>query len=235
MAAAPGRFEVRSLALVVVLVAALAEGAVAAPLSATVEVRNGRPTLLVDGAPEYPMLYALTDVPGGRFSWEDVPARNVREFARTVGVRLFQLDLAMEHVLLEDGAVDLAVARRQIRGVLDARADAGVVFRLHVRPPRWWLARHPEELTVFLDAATQPEHVAGHNRFIEDDLKAVPRVSLASSRWLREMGDVVARFCGTSPGRRKGTPSSASRWPPASTASGTTGASPTTRWTAGPR
>ena len=185
----------RPLVLVVVLAAALAAGAVAAPLSAKVEVRNGRPTLLVDGAPEYPMLYALTDVPGGRFSWEDVPARNVRAFARTVGVRLFQLDLAMEHVFLEDGTVDLAVARRQIQGVLDARADAGVVLRLHVRPPRWWLARHPEELTVFLDAATQPEHVAGHNRFIEDDLKAVPRVSLASSRWLREMGDVVGRFC----------------------------------------
>jgi hypothetical protein len=179
----------------VILVAALPAEAVAAPLSAKVEVRNGRPTLLVDGAPEYPMLYALTDVPGGRFSWEDVPARNVREFARTAGVRLFQLDLAMEHVLLEDGTVDLTVARRQIRGLLDARADAGVVLRLHVRPPRWWLARHPEELTTFLDTATQPEHVAGHNRFIEDDLKAVPRVSLASGRWLREMGDVVARFC----------------------------------------
>ena len=27
------------------------------------------------------------------------------------------------------------------------------------------------------------------------DLKAVPRVSLASERWLRETGDVVARFC----------------------------------------
>ena len=186
----------RPLATLVFLVsAALAAGAVAAPSSAKVEVRNGRPTLLVDGVPEYPMFYALTDVPGGRFSWEDVPARNVREFARTAGVRLFQLDLAMEHVFLEDGTVDLTVARRQIQGVLAARADAGVVFRLHVRPPRWWLARHPEELTVFLDAATQPEHVAGHNRFIEDDLKAVPRVSLASERWLREMGDVVARFC----------------------------------------
>jgi hypothetical protein len=186
----------RPLALAVVLGAALAGVAVAAPLSARVEVRNGRPTLLVDGAPEVPMLYALTDVPGGRFSWEDVPARNVREFARTAGVRLFQLDVAMEHVFLEDGKVDLTVARRQIQGVLAARADAGVVFRLHVRPPRWWLARHPEELTVFLDTAMQPEHVAGHNRFIEDDLKPVPRVSLASTRWLREMGDVVARFCG---------------------------------------
>ena len=181
--------------LVFLLPAAFAAGNSAAPRSATVEVRHGRPTLLVDGVPEYPMFYALTDVPGGRFSWEDVPARNVREFARTAGVRLFQLDLAMEHVLLEDGTVDLTVARRQIQGVLAARADAGVVFRLHVRPPRWWLARHPGELTVFLDAATQPEHVAGHNRFIEDDLKAVPRVSLASERWLREMGTVVARFC----------------------------------------
>ncbi len=181
--------------LVFLLPAALAAGTYAAPLSAKVEVRNGRPTLLVDGIPEYPMFYALTDVPGGRFSWEDVPARNVREFARTAGVRLFQVDLAMEHVFLENGTVDLSVARKQIQGVLAARADAGVVFRLHVRPPRWWLARHPEELTVYLDAATQPEHGAGHNRFIEDDLKAVPRASLASERWLREMGDVVARFC----------------------------------------
>ena len=164
-------------------------------LSATVERRNGRPTLLVNGAPEYPMFYALTDVPGGRFSWEDVPARNVREFARTVGVRLFQFDLAMEHVWLEDGRVDLTIARKQIQGALQARRDAGVVFRLHVRPPRWWLPLHPEELTGYLDAATQPEHVAGHNRFIEDDLTPVPRVSLASERWRQEAGAVVARFC----------------------------------------
>ena len=140
------------------------------------------------------MFYALTDVPGGRFAWEDVPAHNVRQFARLAGVRLFQFDLPMEHVWREDDTIDLDVARRQIRAALAARADAAVVFRLHVRPPRWWMAKHPEEQTSYLDTATSPEYVAGHNRFIEDDLKPVPRVSLASEAWRRELGAVVARF-----------------------------------------
>jgi len=192
---------VRALATwIVSLAAGLASAAPPAPpasavLSARVEVRNGRPQLLVNDQPEYPMFYALTDVPGGRFSWEDVPAHNVGQFARVVGVRLFQFDLAMEHVWLEDGTIDLGVARRQIQGALAARADAAVVFRLHVRPPRWWVLRHPAEQTAFLDTPTLPEYVAGHNRFIEDDLKAVPRVSLASDLWRDEAAAVVARFC----------------------------------------
>ena len=146
-------------ALVFLLSAALAAGTSAAPLSARVETRNGRPTLLVNDVPEYPMFYALTDVPGGRFSWEDVPAHNVSQFARIAGVRLFQFDLAMEHVWLEDGSVDLGVARRQLQGALSARPDAAVVFRLHVSPPRWWLRRHPEEQTGFLDTPTVPEYI----------------------------------------------------------------------------
>jgi hypothetical protein len=165
------------------------------PLTAEIRPWLGRPALFVNGQPQYPLFYALTDTPGGRFSWEDVPAHNVRQFARLADVRLFQFDLAMEHLWLPDGTLSLEIARKQVQGVLAARPDAAVVFRLHVRPPRWWLAAHSEENTGFLDAEISPEYTSGHNRFMEDDLKPIPRASLASRRWLDELGEVVARFC----------------------------------------
>lgn len=55
--------RVVSLALLVAPTARGDEPPVVPPaeLSSRVEVRNGRPTLLVNGVPEDPMFYALTD------------------------------------------------------------------------------------------------------------------------------------------------------------------------------
>lgn len=165
-----------------------------AGLSGEVRMHLGRPTIFLDGSPTVPFFYALTDVPGGRWSWEDVPAHNVRQFATRVGARLFQFDLSLEHVWREDGTLDLALARQQIAGATAARSDAAVMLRLHVRPPRWWMKRHPEEGVAYLDADAKPDFDAGWNRYIEDDLRSPARTSLGSRRWLDEVGPVVERF-----------------------------------------
>ena len=108
----------------------------AAPVSAEVKAWNGKPTLFVNSQPTYACFYALTDCPGGRWSWEEIPQQSIRQFA-AIGFRLFQLDLFLESVWPAQGPLDIEPARRQIRGVLDACPEGAVVLRWHLNAPRW--------------------------------------------------------------------------------------------------
>ena len=96
------------------------------PVSACVEQRHGRPTLLLNHEPVAPLLYALSDCPGARWTWEEVPSRNIAEFAQR-GVRLFQADVWFEQMLTAADTIDVSLAQRQIAGVL-AAAPGGAAF-----------------------------------------------------------------------------------------------------------
>jgi len=152
-------------------------------------MHNGRPVLDVDGERVAPMFYALTDVPGGRWSWEELSQHNIRQFCLQ-GVRLFQVDVFFDHVWMPDGTLDLAIPQKQIRGILDVCPDANVVFRFHVTAPKWWARQHPDEWVAYADMPDDepydPEQPFGFPRIIENDLYAVPRVSFASTRWREE-------------------------------------------------
>lgn len=156
------------------------------PLSSRVELLNGRPTIMINGTPETPLIYALTDVPGGRWSWEELAQHNIRQFARQ-GIRLFQVDLFLDHVWQEGAAIDITPARRQIAGILEACPDAAVFFRFHVTAPKWWMKRHPEEWVRYADVEPQDESSEGFPRIIEEDNNPVRRVSMASALWRDEM------------------------------------------------
>ncbi len=164
------------------------------PCTAAVEIRLGQPHLIIDGEPTVPAIYALTDVPGGRWSWEEVPARNIRLFAEH-GIHLVQLDVFSDDLWREDGSVDPAVAVRQIRGAVAVSPQARVMFRLHMNAPRWWLRRHPEEATAYADAPAEPDLDWGLNRHIEEDPGHPIRASLASARWLSDAVGYIERFC----------------------------------------
>ena len=62
------------------------------PQTAEVKPFNGKPALFVNGRPEAPDFYSLTHAYGARWSWEEVPQRNLKNFSDQ-GFRLFQLDL----------------------------------------------------------------------------------------------------------------------------------------------
>lgn len=167
----------------------------AQPLSAELRAHQGRPTIFVNGRPEAPVFYALTDVPGGRWSWEEVPQQNLRNFCEA-GIRLFQVDLFLEQCWLSPDSLNLTIAQQQVRGVLEACPQAAVVFRLHLNPPNWWLAENPDEQVAY-EAGTpaQPFTPLHLSRLVQDDAGLPVRVSLASERWRKEAGDVLARFC----------------------------------------
>jgi hypothetical protein len=154
---------------------------------------SNRPTIFINGAPESPVVYALTDVPGGRWSWEELPQHNIRQFCAR-GIRLFQVDLFFDHCWMPDGSVDISPAVRQIAGVLSACPDAGVFFRFHVTAPKWWMHNHPEEWVRYADAEPREESSEGMPRIIEEDNGPVQRVSMASSLWKSEATEKLRTF-----------------------------------------
>lgn len=171
--------------------------AVMAQKAKTAEVRShdGLPALWVDGQRQLPFFYALTHVVGGRWSWEELPAHNLRR-AGEVGIKLYQVDLWFEDIWQEGRkALDMDLVRRQLRGVLDACPDAGIVVRLHVNAPMWWNRAHPDECVQFANGALEkfPEGLPFNHE--DGDIFRSLRASLASEQWRRESGARVVEFC----------------------------------------
>lgn len=164
------------------------------PFSSSVEMRSGRPTLVLNGVPHAPLIYALSDCPGGRWPWEEVPARNLRVFAEQ-GVRLFQLDLWLEQLLQPDGTVAPDLAQRMIRAVREQCADGAVMFRLHVNPPLAWCRAHPAECVGYADIEAREDEAWGLRRPIATDSGNPIRASFASLAWQEWANARLAEFC----------------------------------------
>lgn len=164
-------------------------------LSAEVRPYQGKPGLYINGKPVYPMFYSLTDCPGGCWSWESLPQSSLKRFADT-GVRLFQVDLFMEHVWPEEDVFDITPMQKQVQGVLKICPEAAVVVRLHVNAPRWWMDLHPEESVQYAGVTLREENTfPAVRRIIDDDLEPVQRNSMASDLWRETMSQKLARFC----------------------------------------
>jgi hypothetical protein len=166
-----------------------------AALSADIKPYQGKPTIFLNGTPEAPVFYALTDVPGGRWSWEEIPQQNLRNFCEA-GVRLFQLDLFLEHLWVSPDNFSLEKAKRQIRGVLDVCPTGAVVFRLHLNPPAWWLQQNPGEQVAYeTGVSPEPFQSFSLSRIVQDDARLPVRNSLASEKWRKEAGERLRQFC----------------------------------------
>ena len=169
---------------------------VASPvLTGQVRAYQGKPTLFIGEAPVYPMLYSLTDDPGGRWTWEELPRASMASFAEQ-GVRLFQVDLFFETIFSEADSLNIGLVQRQIRGVLDVHPDAGVFIRLHVNASPAWRRAHPEENTAYADTVgVEKTYYNLHHRLIDDDEAAPVRTSLASARWREHATHRLTTFC----------------------------------------
>ena len=155
---------------------------------------HANPTLVLNGEPVPPVLYGLTDSPGSRWTWEEVPTRNIRLFAER-GVRLFQFDLWLQHMLMPDGSLDISLARKQVRGVLDAAPGCPSMIRLHLTAPPEWCLAHPEECVAYANADPKPENPFGLIRPLANDLDHPTRASLFSSLWKTEATRYLEQFC----------------------------------------
>jgi len=163
--------------------------------TAWVKQYNGKPTLFVDNNPVAPDFYALTHAYGARWSWEEVPQRNLKNFAE-LGFRLFQLDLYFEDMWYENAdTLDIGKARRQVKGLLDVCPDASVVIRVHVNAPFWWNDQNPQECTQYADGPVDQRTYGAPFNNEDGDVDRPLRASLASMKWRRESGDRLKEFC----------------------------------------
>lgn len=124
-----------------------------------------------------------------------MPAHNLRQMTRA-GVRLFQVDLWLQDIWTGPGrALDMQLARKQVRGVLEACPEASVVIRLHVNAPVWWRQAHPEESVQYADGPAEagPQGLPFNHE--DGDIYRVDRTSLASERWRTEAGVKLREFC----------------------------------------
>lgn len=163
-------------------------------LAGEVNQYKGKPTIHINGEPHAPIIYALTDVPGGRWSWEEIQQHNIKQFSEQ-GVKLFQLDIFLDHIWYEDGSFNLDIAKKQIKGITDVDPNAGVFFRFHVNPPKWWIAKHPEENVVYDGEEPSPDQNIGLSRILEADPRNPVRPSMASENWRKASGEKLAKFC----------------------------------------
>ncbi|MDX2188370.1 MAG: hypothetical protein SFY32_00790 [Bacteroidota bacterium] len=167
------------------------------PISSKVEMYKGRPTIFINGKAELPIIYALTDVPGGRWSWEEIPQANIKLYCET-GVKIFQVDVFLQHIWKEDGTMDYSIPLKQIRGITEVCPNANVMFRFHVNAPPFWFDKNPDEAVVYDSLGTpyySPNVKYGVvQRLLDGDARATKRVSLASEKWKTEISAKVNQF-----------------------------------------
>jgi len=155
-----------------------------APIEARVSPHAGRPTIFINGDPEAPLLYHLT----GRLStnpWLPEAREHLRQFAGA-GYRLFGCEVGLASIWRRD-RLDIDLVRRQLRAIREVRKDAGVLLRLFVEPPGWWLEDHPQERAGFtlIPDTRVPEKV----RIRPQEWQ---RVSYASQAWRDDAGRQIA-------------------------------------------
>lgn len=168
----------------------------AMPKSGEIKPYRGRPTIHVNGTPMTPDIYALTHATGARWSWEEVPQHNVRNFY-DIGFRLFQLDFWLSDIWPKDGSpLDVSLAQKQIRGVLDVAPDACIILRVHTDAPYWWNEANRDQCTEYADGPIQEYYKPGPPHNNEDfSIMRSLRASLASQKWKQEAGEKLVEFC----------------------------------------
>ncbi len=164
------------------------------PISSSVQMRDGRPTLVIDGRPQAPLIYALSDCPGGRWPWEEVPARNIKLFGEQ-GVRLFQLDIWLDQMEQADGSIDPTLAQRVVRAVREQCPEGLVMFRLHVNASLAWCRANPDECVGYADIEAKEDEPWGLKRPIATDGGNPIRASFASLLWSDWAKQRLAEFC----------------------------------------
>lgn len=143
--------------------------------TSSVEVINGRPTLLVNGEAEAPMWYARPENP---YLYEE---HTVTRFA-DAGV-----DTVVSYVFLNNNYGDVWTQSGFSSEAIDAmmgmtlagNPDAKMVVAIDVNAPAWWCEQNPNELAAL--ASSTPDRT---------------NASFASSKWKEESAAIVRQVIG---------------------------------------
>ena len=156
---------------------------------------KGKTAMLVNGRPVNPYFYALTDTPGGRWSWEELPRRQLMQFTQA-GVKLFQVQIWLEDIWRKGEPLNMGLVQKQLAGVAEVAPDCVIMLRLHINAPFWWNEENPRECTEYFDGESEPhDNQVGVHRYLFGDLDRRRLHSLASLKWREETARVLEEFC----------------------------------------
>lgn len=173
----------------------LADSVYPRPLASNVQMYKGRATIFINNQPETPIIYSLTDSPGGRWTWEEFPRRNLQNFSNA-GIKIFQVSIWFQDIWSPGGNLDMELVRRQLRGVLDVDPQAGIMIRFHINAPFWWNDANPDECTQYADGPwEQDTPIWGLQRHIKGDLDRRKLHSFASVSWREITTSKIREFC----------------------------------------
>ena len=159
--------------------------------SSEVRYEKGMPALYVDGKRRLPMLFGLSDIPGSAANTA-YAQKNIAQFAAE-GIHLVTADTELRLGWHKTTPFEWEPLQEEIAACMQADPDTGVLLRLHVNAPYWWLRDHPEEQVLYNG---EPGIDNGETeRLIRDDHNHHIRASIASERWMEEAGDCLRQFC----------------------------------------
>ena len=158
---------------------------------ASIRFENGAPRLYLNDRRIPPVLFCLSDFPAAK-SNTAYAQKNIRQFQQQ-GILPVCADIDLALSWFKFSPPDFEPIQAEIAGVLDANPDAPVLLRLHVNPPYWWIRDNPEEQVLYIDHFGIDD--GERRRMIQDDHRQRIRVSLASEKWLKEAGELVAAMC----------------------------------------
>jgi hypothetical protein len=174
------------------------------PKTGKVQDYMGRPTIFVNDKPLAPIFYSLTHAYTGRWSWEENPQRQLKNFCEQ-GIRLFQLDLYFEDIWYKDvPELDIAKAQKQVRGLLDVCPDANIVIRVHVNAPFWWNDENKDEWTIFVDGDLDKRPYGAPYDNESGDTERPRRTSMASQKYIAVASEKLKEFCTRMPATPEG-------------------------------
>lgn len=164
--------------------------------SSIVDSRDGSVALYIDGQKTPPVLLGLSDIPGSSTNTA-YAQKTIRQFA-DAGVNLICADSDLHLGWFKQSPFEWEPIQEEIAAAILANPNVGVILRLHVNPPYFWMRDNPEECVLYAD-----KEGVGHEgiddgesyRTIRMDANKHLRVSLASEKWLQEAGERLRILC----------------------------------------
>ncbi len=128
------------------------------PNHAAVSMRAGRPTLVVNGREAPP--FAYMSYLGETQFYREVAEAGIHLycFPAYLGDRgintISEIGPFRDGIWIGEDAYDFGSIEKDFAEVLEADSEAQVVIRLHMDPPEWWEAAHPEACCLLPDGST---------------------------------------------------------------------------------
>lgn len=79
----------------------------------------------------------------------------------------------------------------ELAAILEVNPEAGIILRLHINPPYWWLRDNPEEICIYGTGDVPYVDNGEYERLIMGDEDNSMRVSFASEKWKSEASIAV--------------------------------------------